>query len=400
MLFLILFLFVLFAFFVFNYYFNFIKFSNINFRLSVLPIKLKDLIFLLIFIYFILIFDYNTELKFFIVASFVKFNENSNLPINSSNFDNNNNQMNPYYITGFADGESTFVFSIVRSKASITGWTVTLEFKLIASLNPANELQFNLIKDFFKVGSVKIISGTDKSSPYIIYTTRSLQDCIVIRNHFLKYPLFTYKLVHFNLWCKVIDLIINKEHLTEEGLNKIVALKAYSPKGVSDSLQAAFPLWEEYQNFLLQYNPELSNMNWNWLSGFIQADGHFGCSIRTNYDTKLGKQALAFIEIVQHTNSLIVLEQIKTFLGTGTIYIKNNISVGHLKIQGLKNANLFINNFNNNTKLYGSKELDYMAFCKIVSLMNEGKHLTEEGFTEILNIVNSMNAKRTNYNKD
>jgi hypothetical protein len=41
-----------------------------------------------------------------------------------------------------------------------------------------------------------------------------------------------------------------------------------------------------------------------------------------------------------------------------------------------------------------------MAFCKIVSLMNEGKHLTEEGFTEILNIVNSMNAKRTNYNKD
>jgi hypothetical protein len=36
--------------------------------------------------------------------------------------------------------------------------------------------------------------------------------------------------------------MINKEHLTEDGLNKLVALKEHSPKGISQLLQSSFPL--------------------------------------------------------------------------------------------------------------------------------------------------------------
>lgn len=308
--------------------------------------------------------------------------------------------MESNYITGFADGESSFTFSIVKNPRSTLGWSITLEFHIVAAFNPANEAQFLLIQAFFGgIGTMRIVPATEHSSAYIRYSVKSLQDCIIIRDYFLSNPLMTYKLVHFQIWCQVIDLMVNKEHLTLEGLYKIVALKEHSPKGISNSLQLAFPLWRNYTIPLPLYNPNLSVIDLNWLAGFIQADGHFGCSIRIANDTILGKQVQVHVEIIQHTISLIVLEAILQLLGLGKIYIKDKISVGHLKIQGLSNVNLFIKKFGD-TKLYGAKELDYIAFCNIVNLMNEGKHLTEAGLAQIEDIRNNMNSKRTSYIKE
>ena len=52
-----------------------------------------------------------------------------------------------------------------------------------------------------------------------------------IREHFKKYPLQTSKSVYFNLWCEALDIMINKEHLTEEGLSKIREIKSTMNKG-------------------------------------------------------------------------------------------------------------------------------------------------------------------------
>jgi hypothetical protein len=135
------------------------------------------------------------------------------------------------------------------------------------------------------------------------------------------------------------------------------------------------------------------------LAGFIQADGHFGCMTKIAKDTKLGKQVLlhVHIDIAQHIKSIIVLEQIKSILGVGTIYINNKTQMAHLKIQGIQKANLFIKHFGT-TKLYGAKELDFLAYCKIVGLMNEKNHLTEKGLAQIETIIGTMNSKRTNFN--
>jgi len=51
---------------------------------------------------------------------------------------------------------------------------------------------FNKIKQFF--GNI----GTIRAKPQdntIIYTVGSLAHCLIIREHFLTYPLLTYKLV-------------------------------------------------------------------------------------------------------------------------------------------------------------------------------------------------------------
>lgn len=62
-----------------------------------------------------------------------------------------------------------------------------------------------------------------------------------IVEHFDNYPLMTQKYGDYLLFREVITLMQRKEHLTQEGLNKIVAIKASMNIGLSKKLQAAFP---------------------------------------------------------------------------------------------------------------------------------------------------------------
>ena len=63
----------------------------------------------------------------------------------------------------------------------------------------------------------------------------------IILPYFNKYPLITQKLGDYLLFREVVELMNNKEHLTYEGLNKIVSIKASINKGISDELKVAFP---------------------------------------------------------------------------------------------------------------------------------------------------------------
>ena len=59
-----------------------------------------------------------------------------------------------------------------------------------------------------------------------------------------KYPLISAPLkkrVDFELFKLAILSIKNKEHLTKEGLNKLISIRASMNKGLTDELKAAFP---------------------------------------------------------------------------------------------------------------------------------------------------------------
>ena len=70
---------------------------------------------------------------------------------------------------------------------------------------------------------------------------QSINDLTILINHFYKYPLKTQKKSDFELIKKAFYLISQKEHLTNEGLLKIVAIKASMNLGLSDDLKVAFP---------------------------------------------------------------------------------------------------------------------------------------------------------------
>ena len=67
-----------------------------------------------------------------------------------------------------------------------------------------------------------------------IYRICSSKKLIKVIDHFDKYPLLTQKRADFELFKSVVDMMNRKEHLTMEGLTKIVSLKASINKGLSE----------------------------------------------------------------------------------------------------------------------------------------------------------------------
>jgi hypothetical protein len=120
------------------------------------------------------------------------------------------------------------------------------------------------IKIYYALGN--IYKTSDNS---IQYRVSSVQELQVIREHFDKYPLQSKKRVDFELWKKVLDLIQNQEHLTEQGLHKIVAIRGSLNRGLTDELKAAFPSITPVQLF-----PNVNNFTFidpEWIAGFVSA---------------------------------------------------------------------------------------------------------------------------------
>ena len=91
------------------------------------------------------------------------------------------------------------------------------------------------IKNFFSVGFLY------KHGPQSIqYRVQSIKDFAIIIDHFDKYPLITQKRVDYELFKPAFDIIKNKEHLTSEGLIKIVEIRASLNRGLSEKLIETF----------------------------------------------------------------------------------------------------------------------------------------------------------------
>ena len=107
----------------------------------------------------------------------------------------------------------------------------------------------------------------------------------VIIPHFDKFPLITQKLADFKLFKQVVEIINRKEHLTMEGLQKIVNLKASINWGLSDGLKEAFPNTISVPRPLV-VDKMIADLN--WVAGFTSGEGCFIISIEKS-KTKLGE---------------------------------------------------------------------------------------------------------------
>jgi hypothetical protein len=92
------------------------------------------------------------------------------------------------------------------------------------------------IQSFF--GGVGNIYKEHKDS--LQYRVNTLNGLKVIINHFDKYPLITQKRANFELFKQVVDLMNRKEHVTKEGLQQIINIRASTNLGLSDKLKTYF----------------------------------------------------------------------------------------------------------------------------------------------------------------
>ena len=128
------------------------------------------------------------------------------------------------WIVGFTDGEGCFSISIFKNKTSKFGWQVMPEFVITQS--PSSKSVLEAIKDYFNCGNIYINRRYDNHREHVYrYCVRSRIDLVEkIIPFFNKHSLLTQKKQDFDLFCRVIELMQQKEHLKLGGLKKIAAL--------------------------------------------------------------------------------------------------------------------------------------------------------------------------------
>jgi hypothetical protein len=190
------------------------------------------------------------------------------------------NELNPYYVTGFTDGEGCFSVSVSTNLRYKTGYRVKAAFHI--GLHIRDLALLEQIQLFFGVGNI-----TKLGAESVQFRVSGLEDLKVIMNHFDKYPLVTNKQSDYLLFKKVVYFMEQGIHLTIEGLNKIMSIKAVLNKQeISDGLNLAFPNIEPISR------PDIKDRkikSLHWLAGFTDAEGCFFVALKKSQGSKLGE---------------------------------------------------------------------------------------------------------------
>lgn len=152
---------------------------------------------------------------------------------------------------------------------------------------------------------------------------------------------------------------------------------------------------------LINNSPLLSNA---WLSGFIEADGHF--SVRTTTISKYLRVECKF-ELSQiqmdHNghNNFNFLEMIANFLLCSVKAIRVNKPNPQYRLRTTSlNGNLILEVYLNTFPLFGSKYLDYKDWIKVLDYFKSGTFKHKTNIEEILLIKSCMNGARTVFTWD
>jgi len=155
--------------------------------------------------------------------------------------------------------------------------------------------------------------------------------------------------------------------------------------------------WSESNNISLQ--PA-------WVQGFADGEGSFGAHLtinnRSRVENVLEVQIKTDFNISQNIYDIAVNYIQKFFNNKGFITpklkdmtnLEEVLSSGKIASKYVLSDNNLIIEFFDKYPLLTSKQLDFLDFKNFVFLKNSKKHLTKEGFVEMLNLIEGMNTGR------
>lgn len=302
--------------------------------------------------------------------------------INDSRGNNTNLIIDPNFLTGFTDAEGSFVLSITKSDNVKSGWVIKPRFAI--SLHKKDRFILEALKNYLGVGEI-YTQGTAS----IQYRVFSIKDLQLVIDHFDKYPLISQKFGDYSLFKQAYLLLVNKEHLTPEGLRKIIAIRASINNGLSEALKEAFPdiipVVRPERNNISIYNPQ-------WLAGFTSGEGSFGVKVRNPKENSNAIIELIF-QINQHVRDKQLMDCIAEYLECGNIY-KHSLNAVVYRVSKRSNLTEKVIPFFIKYPILGIKALDFKDFCSISELISNKAHYTEEGLNQIIRIKVKMNTGR------
>ena len=308
-----------------------------------------------------------------------------------------NNELNPWFLTGFADAEGCFSFAIKPDARSKLKWRVSPLF--VIKLHIKDFAILELIKNTLMVG--KIRKNGVNSVQYVVESIKELQ---VIIDHFNKYPLVTAKVSDYLIFKQCFEIIKQREHLTEKGLLNLIGLKSSLNWGLSDSLKKAFPNVTFVDRPYYKFN---SIPDPFWVAGFTSGDGSFHLNLK-KYDSNVSnrvslrfsinlniRDAEVLKGLVSYFNSLNKIRYVVAgMLNQENQYVSKSGNTVSLAITKTSELIEVIIPFFEKYPIQGVKSLDFADFKNVAKMKCAQEHLTIEGLNRILEIKLNMNKHR------
>ena len=297
-------------------------------------------------------------------------------------------EINPWFVTGFSDAESCFSISIIRNKKLKIGWGVRARFQI--NLSQKDKVLLEQIQNFLCVkGSIY----TKNEWNLIELQVQSVKDLKKIIDHFDKYPLITQKFADYKLFKEAFNLILNKEHLTINGLRKIVSIKASMNLGLQNTneIKVTFP------DIIPVMRPKVEDIlirDPHWLVGFTEGEGCFNVTIQKSQTTKTGFSVSLRFQLTQHIRDIVLMQSLIKFWNCGEIFKRPDEEAVDFKVSKFSDLTDKVIPFFQRVPLHGLKSQNFTDFCKVADIMKEKGHLTEEGLDQIRLIKAGMNTGR------
>lgn len=342
----------------------------------------------------------------------------------------NNNDLNPNWVTGFCDAESSFSIRAGYDKTSpvnkvgegdpqVPSGVPSGRFKSIR-LAPIfsielHEKDYDLLKeinDFFGVGTIiKRVRHGRHAAIYSVQSIKALKKVII--PHFHEYNFLTQKREDFRLFCLVVDMLYNNKHKTDhprrpmdagllrKGLYEILSCKASMSKGLSGSLLNMFPdVKPAVRNQILP----TKDFNPFWVAGFVDGEGCFYIKT-TKTKSGYGYTVNPNFSITQHIRDIALLENLVIYLNCGLVdTVKTRPTQSSYVVYRFDDIINKIIPFFEKYPLRGNKLLDFYDFKKVVNIRSAvpataAKKINKydescDILKEIMKIKNKMNRNR------
>jgi hypothetical protein len=141
------------------------------------------------------------------------------IPAIKPSFEPNLSLMNINWLCGFINGDGSFGLRIRHNIKYALG--ASCDVIISISQDEVSLVTLENIVTFLGIGKIR----KDSSNRTIyVYFLGSLKDINIFINKFKEVKLLGAKALDYADFCKGIEIINNKEHLTREGLNKLEAL--------------------------------------------------------------------------------------------------------------------------------------------------------------------------------
>lgn len=186
--------------------------------------------------------------------------------------------------------------------------------------------------------------------------------------------------------------MLNKEHNTLKGIQKIVNIRASLNTGLSNDLKDSFPKTipvrleslESYNKCFRTWALQKSNnLHPEWLAGFSTGESNFFIDFQKS-KTKSGLSVSLRFSIAQHSRDLLLLESFVNFFGGGFVMDYKKRSVSEFTIAKIDLIVEHVIPFFEKYPILGYKHLNFLDFKSAAHIIENKEHFNEKGVEKIL----------------